>query len=87
MTIDDLWDGLLLTLADVYETGNPRLVADVGVLFPEAFGAIRECLAVKAEEGSLIPVEGTHLYRLTPEGYAKYKSRIDFLRSFVVPDS
>jgi hypothetical protein len=86
MTIDDLWDGLLLPLADVYDTGNPRLVADLGVMFPETIELLRECLAAKIAEGSLIPVEEMHLYRLTPTGYAKYKSRIDFLRAFSLPD-
>ena len=85
VTTDEVWDKLLLPLADLFESRIPNRVVDPGPLFPETFEPVRECLAMKIAEGSLIDVMGAKVYQLTPAGYAKYKPRIDFLRSFDGP--
>jgi hypothetical protein len=82
MTANDFWDEMLLPLADAYESGDARMDADIGPLFSEVFAVVRECLATKVAEGSLVVLDGTHLYRLTREGYAKYRPRVNFLRKF-----
>jgi hypothetical protein len=86
MTKEEVWDALLLSLADVYESDKPNLCVNLGPLFPESFEAVRECVAAKKAEGSLEPNSGLMLYRLTSQGYAKYKARIDFLRQFCARD-
>ena len=82
MTADDFWNELLPPLAEAYDSDDRRPDADIGPLFSETVGVVRECLATKVAEGSLVPVEGTHHYRLTTEGYEKYRRRVHFLRKF-----
>ena len=82
MTREEILDGLLLPLAGVFESGN-RLVVGPGVQFAEEFEAVRECLAVLEAEGSVTNVEKMGFYRFTPEGYSKFKPRIDALRALL----
>jgi len=82
MTESEVWDEMLLPLADQFESGNPRTVVSIKTLFAETFEPVRQCIAMKKAEGSLLDVTGMGDYQLTPQGYAKYKARIDFLRTF-----
>jgi hypothetical protein len=82
MTASEFWDEMLLPLSDAYESGDARPDAGIGPMFSEIFEVVRQCLAMKLAEGSLVVVDGKHLYRLTPEGYAKYRPRISSLRKF-----
>jgi hypothetical protein len=73
-------DQILLPLADVFEAGNTKRVT----LTPsssEEYEPLRECLAALTAEGSLGDPENAKVYRLTPLGYAKYKDRINALRT------
>jgi hypothetical protein len=81
VTTIEVWDELLLPLADVFESGKPQLAVDIGPMFAETYEPVRECLAMKVAEGSVVAAEGLPLYRLTANGYGKYKARIDALRT------
>lgn len=82
MTSEEAWDELLLPLADSFESGLPDRFVDLGPIFSETFKAVRECMTMKVAEGSVTKEAGSSHYRLTASGYAKYRPRIDFLRSF-----
>jgi hypothetical protein len=86
MTIDEVWDALLLPLADLFESGIFNRGIGPGPAYPKTFEAVRACLAIKAAEGSLVNMFGTDIYRLTSAGYLKYKARIDLLRAFANTD-
>ncbi len=86
MTTDEAWDKLLLPLADLYESPLPGRWVDPGPMFAETIEVVRECLDLKEAEGSLTRIRAVNLCRLTKQGYARYKARVDFLRSPGVPD-
>lgn len=79
MTTEEIWDSILLGLADNFEAGN-RGLRTFSPSSPEEFEPLRECLAMKIAEGSLMDVQSMKVYRLTSAGYEKYKPRIDALR-------
>ena len=72
-------DDILLTLADNYEAENGHFVS-FDHSAPEDFEPLRTCLAELVAEGWLEKQE-MKVYRLTSQGYLKYKPRIDALRS------
>ena len=72
----------MLPLADLFESGISNRGIGPGPAYLETFEAVRECLAIKVAESSLVNMFGTDIYRLTSAGYLKYKARIDFLRAF-----
>jgi len=47
----------------------------------EEFEPLRECLTTLIAEGALTDFQKTGSYHFTPAGYAKYKPRIDALRT------
>jgi hypothetical protein len=87
MTHDEILDSILLPLADEFEAGNRRGRAiDSASTESEP---LRKCVATLIAEGSItefmIASQRTGMYRLTAEGYRKYKPRIDSLRVFLPP--
>jgi hypothetical protein len=76
----DILDQMLLPLADIFEAGNTKMY-DVRPSCSEEYEPLRECLAGLIAEGSLSDFDGTKSYRLTPNGYTKYKDRIRALRT------
>jgi hypothetical protein len=85
MTIGEVWDELSLPLADAFESGISSRVVDPGPMFLDTGEVVRECVAMKIAEGSIVNVMEMKVYQLTPAGYARNKPRIDFLRSFGGP--
>jgi hypothetical protein len=80
MTQDEILGSILLPLADEFEAGNRRGRVPAST----EYEPVRKCLATLMAEGSLtefqIESQKTGMYRLTNEGYRKYKPRIDALR-------
>jgi hypothetical protein len=80
MTHDEILGSILLPLADEFEAGNRRGRVPAST----EYEPVRKCLATLMAEGSLtefqIESQKTGMYRLTNEGYRKYKPRIDALR-------
>jgi hypothetical protein len=81
MTDNGILDGLLLSLADLFESQISNRVVTLEHSTPEEFEPVRECKATLVAEGSAINFQGTGGLRFTPAGYAKYKSRVDALRT------
>jgi hypothetical protein len=80
MTREQVLDEILPGLADEFEAGN-RKFRYFKPSCVEEYEPLRECLAVLVAEGSLIDYLKTGSYHFTSAGYAKYKPRIDALRS------
>jgi hypothetical protein len=82
MTPNDMLDEILRPLADEFEAGNKR-----GRTIEE-YEPLRECVATLITEGLLTEIliesQKTGIYRLTNEGYRKYKPRIEALRALPV---
>jgi hypothetical protein len=76
-------DEILLCLADEFEGGS-RVGRTIEPKTAEEFEPLREMLAVQVAEGWLHHQNfgKLNVYRLTNAGYAKYKPRIDALRTF-----
>jgi hypothetical protein len=83
MTPDEILGSILLPLADEFEAGNRRGRAIEPASSTE-YEPVQKWLATLIAEGSLtefmIASQRTGMYRLTDEGYRKYKPRIDALR-------
>lgn len=84
MTHEQILDEILPGLADEFEAGNQK-----GRWFTpssaEEFEPLRECFAMLAAEDlarSLVTPQPMYIVKLTPTGYLKFKSRIDWLRAF-----
>jgi len=77
---DKVLDEILPGLADEFEAGN-RKFRYFKPSSVEEFEPLRECLATLIAEGSLIDFQKMGGYHFTPAGYAKYKPRVDALRS------
>jgi hypothetical protein len=75
-------DEILLCLADEYEGGS-RVGRTIEPKTAEEFEPLREMLVLQVAEGCLQHENCGKLdvYRLTNAGYAKYKPRIDALRT------
>jgi hypothetical protein len=80
VTENEMWDGMLLTLADIFEAGNRR-VGLFNVSTVEEYEPFRQCVANRVSDGSLVNVHKMDAYRLTSAGYLKYKPRIEALRA------
>lgn len=80
MTHEQILDEILPGLADEFEAGN-RKFRYFKPSSVEEFEPLRECLAQLVAEGSLVDFLKTGSYHFTPAGYAKYRPRIDALRS------
>jgi hypothetical protein len=82
MTQDEILGSILLPLADEFEVGNGRGRAIDSA--STAYEPLRKCLAMLIAEGSvtefMVAAQRTGMYRLTNEGYNKYKPRIEALR-------
>jgi hypothetical protein len=80
ITKDEVFDEILLGLADEFEAGNPH-----GRTFepscPEEFEPLRECLADMIAEGWLTQKRPFKIYNLTPVGYRNLRPRIQALRA------
>jgi hypothetical protein len=76
-------DEILLCLADEFEGGS-HVGRTIEPKTAEEFEPLRELLAVQVAEGWLHHQSfgKLNVYRLTNAGYAKYKPRIDALRTF-----
>lgn len=78
----EMLDEILPCLADEYEAGNHsgRTIEPTSL---EEFEALRECLAMQVADGWVHRQNfgKLNVYRLTGAGYAKYKPRIDALRT------
>ena len=76
-------DEILLCLADEFE-GESRVGRTIEPKTAEEFEPLRELLAIQVAEGwfHYQNFGNFNAYRLTNAGYAKYKPRIDALRTF-----
>lgn len=82
MTEEQVLDEILPGLADEFEAGNKK-----GRWFTpsnaEEFEPLRECVAMLVAKGlatSFVTPQPMYIVKLTPEGYRKFKPRIDALR-------
>jgi hypothetical protein len=80
MTKDQVLDEILLDLAVEFEAGNGKFRYFKPSSLEE-YEPLRESLAILVAERSLINFQKTGGYHFTPAGYAKYKTRIEALRS------
>jgi hypothetical protein len=83
MTQEQILDEILPGLADEFEAGNQK-----GRWFTPSnsaeFEPLRECFAMLVAEDlarSFVTPQPMYIVKLTPEGYRKFKPRIDALRS------
>ncbi|HXN24607.1 MAG TPA: hypothetical protein VOA41_17865 [Candidatus Dormibacteraeota bacterium] len=80
MTREQVLDEILPGLADEFEAGN-RKFRYFKPSSLEEYEPLRECLASLVAERSVIDFQKMGGYHFTPAGYAKYKSRVDALRT------
>jgi hypothetical protein len=73
-------DQVLLPLADQFEAGVLNRWFSLKPDHSENYEQLRECMAELFAEGS-IQRTGGEMFRLTPNGYSKYESRIKALRA------
>jgi hypothetical protein len=78
---DKILDGLLLSLADLFESQVNNRVVTFEHSSPAEFEPVRECKASLIAEGAAVNFQGTGGLRFTPAGYAKYRDRITALRT------
>ena len=74
-------DGLLLSLADLFESQLSNRVVTLEHSTREEFEPVRESKATLIAEGSAINFQGTGGLRFTPAGYTKYKDHVAALRT------
>jgi hypothetical protein len=81
MDSSKILDGLLLPLADLFESQNSNRVVTYEASEAEEFEIVRECKANLIAEGSVTNFQGTGGLRFTPAGYSKYRDRVAALRA------